>query len=97
MKFKNADEMLTIDDVTERMCEMGYEDAGIFVDPDYAKAIVGYTDDGRVVYSYEGICQCLMDDNDMEWEEAMEFVDYNVVRTVPYMGERAPIIIYSFE
>jgi hypothetical protein len=31
-----------------------------------------------------------------EWsvEEAMEWIDYNTIRALPYMGEGAPIIMY---
>ena len=39
----------------------------------------------------------LMETDGMEYEEAMEFIDYNTVRACPYMGEQAPIILYRIE
>lgn len=28
-------------------------------------------------------------------EEAIEWIDYNTIRAIPYMGEKAPIVMYS--
>lgn len=33
----------------------------------------------------------------MKYEEAVEYIDYNPVRTIPYLGEKAPIILYKVE
>ena len=30
-------------------------------------------------------------------EESIEWIDYNTIRALPYIGENAPIIIYSIE
>ena len=38
-----------------------------------------------------------METDGMEYEEAMEFIDYNTVRACTYMGEQAPIILYRIE
>ena len=27
-------------------------------------------------------------------EEAVEFIDYNTLRAIPYMGDKAPIVVY---
>lgn len=37
----------------------------------------------------------LVNKDNIDALEAMEYIDYNVIRTVPYMGEQAPVIIYS--
>lgn len=33
----------------------------------------------------------------MEIEEAQEFIDYNTVRALPYMGDKRPIIVYGLD
>ena len=53
--------------------------------------------DGHVVYSYEKCVQCLVERDDMSEEEAMEWIDYNTIRAIPYMGENRPIMIYEKE
>jgi hypothetical protein len=35
--------------------------------------------------------ECLMEEDGMTMEDAVEFIDYNTLRTVPYM-ENPPII-----
>ena len=37
----------------------------------------------------------LMDADEISSEDAQEYIDYNVIRTVPYMGETKPIIVYT--
>ena len=37
----------------------------------------------------------LMDNDNMSSIDAQEWIDYNVIRTVPYMGEKQPIIVYT--
>ena len=35
----------------------------------------------------------LMERDGMEYDEAMEYIDYNCVRAIPYYGEMSPIIV----
>ena len=37
----------------------------------------------------------LMLTENMSYEDAVEFIDYNTIRAIPYMGEKAPIVIYD--
>lgn len=63
------------------------------------EAIVGWDMDAHhVIYSYEKLIAAFHDafddvDEDERLQTAVEWVDYNVVRGVPYMGERRPVII----
>ena len=75
------------------LCEMGYRDAVIFENPDYDSAIIGVSDDNRVVYDYDKMVECLVKEDGMEYDEAMEFIDYNTIRACPYMGDKAPIVL----
>mgnify|MGYP007038186207 CR=1 FL=1 len=57
-------------------------------------AIIGVAKDlSHVAYSYERLTQCFMQKEGWDWEEAMEWIDYNVVRALPYYGSRAPVIL----
>jgi hypothetical protein len=67
--------------------------ATIFANADYITALIGYTDDGRAVYDYDKMIEFLIEFEDMSTLDAMEWIDYNTKRALPYMGELAPIII----
>lgn len=80
------------------LCELGLEESVVFENPDYEDAIIGWDENsGRIIYDYEKMVECLMNEDGMEYDEATEFIDYNTVRACPYMGERAPIILKSIE
>ena len=80
------------------LCELGLEESVVFESPDYEAAIFGWDENsGRIIYDYEKMVECLMNEDGMEYDEAAEFIDYNTVRACPYMGERAPIILKSIE
>lgn len=62
----------------------------------YYPAIIGLArDNSHVVYSYDKLVKCFMKVNNWSWEEAVEWVDYNVERTLPYYGESAPKILMN--
>lgn len=66
-------------------------------------AIVGWDMDGNhVIYSYEKLVAAFYNafddiDENERLQTAVEWVDYNVVRGVAYMGERRPVIIRTGE
>lgn len=76
------------------LCDLGYEDSIIFENPDYDDAIIGIDDDGRVVYDYELMLFHLVKQEKMSMTEAIDFIDYNTIASLHYMGEKAPIIMY---
>ena len=77
----------------ELIADMGYEDAVVFDSPDYDDAIIGVSEDGRVVYNYDAMVECLTEQDDMNEEEAREFIDYNAIRSLQYQHD-APIVMY---
>lgn len=77
--------------------EFGYTNSIVFENPDYDAAIVGVSSDDRVIYDYDEMVACLMLEDDMTMEEAMDFINYNTLRALPYAGEGAPIVMYKFE
>ena len=70
-------------------------DAITIIGDAYNQSIIGITEDDRVIYDYYKMIDNLMELEQMEYEEAMEYIEYNIVRAIPYMGELAPIIMYK--
>ena len=73
---------------------MGHEDAVIFENPDYDSAIIGISDDNRVIYDYDKMVAHLMDVDNMEMLDAMEFIDYNTLKAYSETPELDPIVMY---
>ena len=57
----------------------------------FDEAIIGYTNDIKLVYSYSKCIDILK--REMEEIEAIEYFEYNIANT--YMGEKTPIICYD--
>ena len=73
------------------------EDAIVFDNMSYDGSIVGVTTDNRVVYDYDKMVEELMADEGWSYEEAAEWINYNTIRSLPYAGENAPIIMYALQ
>ena len=71
------------------------EDALKFESPSFDSAIIGVDYFGRLIYDYNEMVIDLMETENMTEDEAVEFIDYNTLRTIPYMGEKAPIVMYK--
>ena len=80
-------------EIRDALCDMGYEEAVIFDGPDYDEAIVGVTDEGQVVYDYDEMVRILVDRDGMKEIEAIDFIEYNSIRALPYV-ENAPIVMH---
>lgn len=89
--------MKTVDEIKDYLCEHGYEETIVFEDPDYAKAFIGVTDGGGAVYDFNLMVEALMEEDGVEWIDAVEFIEYNTIRAIPYMGKMAPVIFYPVE
>lgn len=76
------------------LVEIGLEESIVFENPNYDDAIIGYDEiTQRVVYDYEKMVECLINEDGMEHDEAIDFIDYNTIRACPYMGDKAPIVL----
>lgn len=40
--------------------------------------------------------ECFVSESGCTDEEAIEFIDYNTIRALPYYGECAPIVVYKY-
>ena len=85
------------ENAAKRLVDNGYEDITIFNNYGYDGALIGVTEDGRAVYDYDLMVQWLMDEEGWDEIDAVEWIDYNTIRALPYMGENAPIIIHRLE
>ena len=75
-----------------------HEEAAIFNVPSYDNSIVGITDDGHIIYDYDKMIREFMSEKNVTMQEAIEFVEYNTLRTIPYIEEAVrPIIMFSSE
>lgn len=79
----------------DTLVELGFEDAIVFDNPSYDDAIIGTSHDDRVVYSFDKMVECLMNDDGMSYEEAVEFIEFNTLRAIPYFGPNAPIVLMN--
>lgn len=69
------------------------EDVVLFDNHSYDGALLGFTDDFRPIYVYDLMIEELMMDEGWDEEEAIEWLDYNTMRALAYMGDRAPIVL----
>ena len=82
--------------VRELLLEEGYEDVVIFENFSYDTAFIGVSEDNRAVYDYDKMIEYLVEVEGFEDEtEAIEWIEYNTIRALPYM-ENAPIIVRIF-
>ena len=73
-----------------------HEEAVVFNVPSYDNAIVGLSDDGRIIYDYDLMIKELTNDTALTEDEAIQYIDYNTIRTLPYIEEAVrPIILYG--
>jgi len=82
--------------IEDMLMDCGAEGAVYLTGYDYDTALIGITDDNRCVYNYDLMIEWLMEHEDWSYEDSVEWIDYNTIRSIPYMGPGAPIIVYSF-
>jgi hypothetical protein len=71
------------------------DDALVFDNHAYDNSILGVSLDGRVIYSFERMVDELMSDEGWDELTAIEWIEYNTVRALPYFGGKSPIIVLS--
>ena len=81
----------------EKLLENGYEDVKYLTNYSYDTALIGVTVDNRAVYDFDKMVEWLIAEEDFTYEDAVEWIDYNTIRALPYFGEDAPIIMYPLE
>lgn len=75
------------------LSEWNLDDAIVFENPSYETAIVGYDiHTNRIIYDYGRMIDYLVENEQMNEDEAVEFIDYNTIRSLDYI-ENPPIIL----
>jgi hypothetical protein len=63
----------------------------VFLSDEFVNSIVGFDSNlEKLVYSYQLMRDDLIDEG-MEYEEACDYLDYNVMRALPYINN-APVL-----
>ena len=83
--------------IEELLLENGYEDVKYLTNFSYDTALIGVTDDNRAVYDFDKMVDWLITTEGFTYEEAVEWVEYNTIRALPYFGEDAPIVMYRLD
>ncbi len=73
--------------------DSGYEEVTII--DGYDEAVLGISEDGRLVYDFERMVEIEYETNDCSMEEAREYIDYNILGFYHYFGNNPPIIMFK--
>ena len=82
------------EEIKEYILEQGYDEVVVFDNPDYASAFIGISSDDRAVYDYDKMVQHLMEEDGMDETDAIEFIEYNTIRALPYWYDKAPVVVH---
>ena len=69
----------------------------ILDNPAYDKSIVGITTDNRLIYDYHKMVKEIMKEDKCDWQTAVDFIEFNTIRDLPFHGASAPIIMYGVD
>lgn len=76
--------------------ELGYEDVIVF--DDYSEeTLIGVDSNNRAVYDYEKMAEWLIENWECTYEEAIDWIEYNTIRSLPYVGEGASIVVHPID
>lgn len=82
----------SVDELREYLEAQGHEETIFFENPSFVKAITGITDSGQLIYDYELMIYAGMEEEGWTDEESIEWIEYNTLRAIPYMGSSHPIV-----
>lgn len=87
-------------DSVNGICEI-YGEEFYYFEPEnvFNNGIIGVSEDQKhLVYSYDKLVEALKE-SEPSWstEDAIEWLEYNTIRTIPYLGENRPIIVYPID
>lgn len=80
-------------DAEQKILDNEFEDVLLLDNFSYDSALIGVSTDNRAVYDYNKMIEWLVDTEKFTEEEAIEWIDYNTLRTLPYYQD-APIIMF---
>ena len=91
--------MKSLSEIKEYLSFRGYGEDGspdvlLFDNPDYATAFIGVSHNDRAVYDYYKMVDFLVNEKGMNYEDAMDFVNYNTMCSIPPDG---PVVVYGID
>lgn len=79
--------------VAEYLENMGYEDVIVF--DDYGvETLIGVDSENRAVYDYGKMVEWIMKTDKCSYDDAVDWIEYNTIRSLPYVGNKAPIVVH---
>lgn len=79
----------------QKLLDNGYEGVKYLTDYSYDTALIGVTDDNRAVYDFDKMVDWLLEKEGFKDPvDAIEWIYYNTIRPLAYMGSDAPLIMY---
>ena len=81
----------------EILLDAGYEDVKYLVTESYDDALIGVSYDGRAIYDFDKMVEWLVKKYGWSDIESIEWIEFNTLRALPYMGSDAPIVMYPIE
>ena len=84
-----------LNEVHDWLNENGFEDTVPFANPDYVGAIIGISCCGSLIYSYTKMVECLMIQDKMTEEDAIDFINYNTIGSLQRNQSYYPIILFD--
>ena len=82
----------SVEELREYLEAQGHEETVFFENPSFVKAITGITDSGQLIYDYELMIAAAMEEENWDTDEAIDWIEYNTLRSIPYMGHTHPIV-----
>lgn len=67
-------------------------DDTVLLDPEYLDGAIVAVKDHRAIYDYDLLVQAYQDNEDWTYEDAVEWVEYNTMNALPYMGRLGPLV-----
>lgn len=78
--------------IAEMAEDLGIEDMIILDDHAYDGSIIGIAED-RLVYDYRKMVEEYMADEGCDETDAEEWIQYNTIRSIPYMHGSKPLVV----
>lgn len=72
------------------------DDAVVFDDSGMDAAIIGEDAFGRVVYEYSKIIDALMSNSGMAYDDAIDYIENNIVGSLLNNRDRLPIVLRNY-
>ena len=72
------------------------DDAIVFDNPSFDNSIIGVTFGGAAIYDFNSMVAEMMEDEDLSRDDVIDFIEYNTIRSLPYIGDHTPLIMVAY-